>query len=153
MTRLRVGDVFELVTERGLVYAQYTHRHANYGELIRVLPGFFPIRPSQFEELVKLPTRFVTFFPLRAAVSKQVVVIVGNEPVPPECRSFPTFRAGVEDSTTGRVESWWLWDGEKEWRVGDLTDEQRRLPIRGVWNDTLLIERIESDWTPETDRA
>ncbi len=24
--------------------------------------------------------------------------------------------------------------------------------MRSVWNDTLLIERIEQGWTPETDR-
>ena len=60
-------------------------------------------------------------------------------------------RGGVIDPSTRKVKVWWLWDGEKEWRVGEITAEQRGLPIRGVWNDTLLIERIESGWTPETD--
>ena len=31
---------------------------------------------------------------------------------------------------------------------GELTPEQRKLPIRGVWNDTLLVERIEADGYP-----
>ncbi|WP_176536262.1 hypothetical protein [Rhizobium sp. L9] len=48
---------------------------------------------------------------------------------------------------------WWLWDGEKEWRIGQLSAEQHQLSIRGVWNDTLLVERIEFGWTPEIDSA
>ena len=42
-------------------------------------------------------------------------------------------------------------DGEKEWRIDGMTQEQRKLSIRGVWNDTLLVERINACWTPETD--
>jgi hypothetical protein len=57
----------------------------------------------------------------------------------------------VIDPSTGKVKVWWLWDGEREWQVGELTEEQRGLSFREVWNDTLLIERIESGWTPETD--
>jgi hypothetical protein len=76
--------------------------------------------------------------------------LVGNVVVPLEAQAFPTFRNGVIDPSTGKVKVWWLWNGEKEWRVGEITAEQRRLPILGVWNDTLLIERIESGWTPET---
>jgi hypothetical protein len=151
MAKAKTGSVFELSTPRGLAYAQCTHLHARYGHLIRVLPGFFEQRPNGFELLARRPTVFVTFFPLGAAVSRQVVTVVGNEPVPKEAQEFPIFRAGVPDPATGKVGVWWLWDGEKEWRAGTLSDEQRRLPIRGVWNDTLLIERIVAGWTPEND--
>jgi len=78
---------------------------------------------------------------------------VGNISVPANLLEFPVFRAGIADSTTGNARDWWLWDGENEWKVGKTTDQQRKDPIRGVWNDTMLRERIESRWTPETDRA
>ena len=55
------------------------------------------------------------------------------------------------DPQTGKVAIWWLWDGEKEWRVGSLDAKQRKLPIRSVWNDTMLIERIDAGWTAESD--
>ena len=150
MVRVRVGDVFEIGTERGFAYAQCTHRHPRYGELVRVLPGFFDTRPGDFGDLVRRPTLFCTFFPLKAAAGR-VVTIVANEPVPAEAQEFPVFRAGVVNPATGKVDVWWFWDGEREWRVGPISEEQRRMPIRGVWNDTLLIERIVSGWTPETD--
>jgi hypothetical protein len=53
------------------------------------------------------------------------------------------------DPTTGQVTVWWLWDGSREWRVGSLAADQKKLPVRGIWNDTLLVERIESGWLPD----
>ena len=84
-------------------------------------------------------------------MNRAIVSIAGNVGVPDALKPFPIFRDGVADPRTGKVANWWFWDGEKEWRVGDLTHEQRLMPIRGVWNDTLLIERIETGWTPESD--
>ena len=151
MARLKIGDIVEIKTGKGLVYAHYTHKHERYGALVCVFGNFYGVRPNDFTELARNRPAFMCFFPLGAAVNRSIVSIVGNVVVPLEAQAFPTFRNGVIDPSTGRVKVWWLWDGEKEWRVGELTAEQRRMPIRGVWNDTLLIERIESGWTPETD--
>ena len=96
---------------------------------------------------------FSTFFPLGAAVNRCIVSVVGNATIPEKQKPFPLFRNGVVDPKTKKVETWWLWDGEKEWCIGKLTKEQRRLPLNEVWNDTLLVERIESGWTPETDQT
>jgi hypothetical protein len=51
----------------------------------------------------------------------------------------------------GKVHDWWLWDGEKEWKVGKLTPEMRLYPDLGVVNDTRLIEMIEAGYNPEND--
>lgn len=150
MARLILGDLVEISTPRGLAYAQYINSHKKYGALLRVFSGLHDRRL----EHVKFATgevQFVCFFPLQAAVNREIVTVVGNELVPDEASAFPTFRAGVIDPATGKVAVWWFWDGEKEWRVGTLTPEQRSMPIRGVWNDTMLIERIVSGWRPETD--
>jgi hypothetical protein len=54
-------------------------------------------------------------------------------------------------SAEGRNQVWWFWDGEKGWKVGKITAVQRKMPIRGIWNDTLVIENIESGRTPAND--
>jgi hypothetical protein len=149
--KIKIGDVFEVQTGSGLAYAQCTHLHAEHGHLIRVLPGLFTKRPKGLRELVGQPTRFCTFFALQAALNRKAVEVVGNDAVPPEAQKLPLFRNGVPNRTTNRVDTWWLWDGERQWLVGALSEEQRRLPILGVVDDTLLIERIVSGWTPETD--
>jgi hypothetical protein len=148
--RPRIGDIVEIPTKRGLVYAQYAHRKKQFGELLRVLPGFLTERPSDFAHLVEQPPRFVAFFPLGAAINGGIFKVIANIPVPESAQKLPLFRAPGHIDRQGRVHDWWLWDGERSWRVGRcLQPEHRSLPLQEVINDTLLIERIEEDWTPE----
>lgn len=150
--RPRIGDVFEIPTKVGLTYAQYTHNHqANYGELVRVFDKTFRKRPVDFEKLAEHPVRFSVFFPLGVAIHRRVFEIVAHLDVRADLQPFPTFRHGFNVKPTDKVKIWFLWDGKKEWKVGELTSEQRRLPILEIWNDTALIEAIEQGWRPETD--
>jgi hypothetical protein len=93
--------------------------------------------------------RFVVFFPLQTALNRSIFSVVAHEELPESAKQFPVFRAAGHIDREGRVHDWWLWDGEREWKVGQLTTEQRQLPLLELWNDTLLIERIEKEWTPE----
>jgi hypothetical protein len=140
--RAKIGDVLEIKTTEGLAYFQYTHQHPVYGGLIRVLPGLYAERPAHIAILVAGAERYFVFFPVRAAAARDLVRIVGSETIPDHARAFPMFR-------TGRPGNWWLWDGETEWRVEELTPAQHSLPIRMIWNDTMLASRIASGWTPE----
>ncbi len=149
--RSQIGDIIEIPTSKGLAYAQYTHQHPTHGDLIRVFDVVFKHRPSRFSELVNGPVRFSTFFPVTAAVKGGVFNVVGHESVAFHNQPFPVFRNGIADPKTKKVAVWWFWDGEKEWKVGEITAEQRKMPIVGVWNDTLLIERIEAGWAPSND--
>jgi hypothetical protein len=144
----RIGDIIEIPTPRGWAYAQYSHEHPDYGSLIRVLRGTYERRPDDLHQVATAAERFAVFFPLRAAVRQGIVLIVGNEEVPRERQSFPTFKSGIPDPSTGRVETWWLWDGEREWSVEQLREHELAYPIREIVNDTLLVERILDDWSP-----
>ncbi len=76
-----------------------------------------------------------------------MIKIVGNELIPEWAVPFPVFRNGLAD-LEGRIYDWWLWDGEKEWKVGKLTPEEiRSYPGLGICNDMALIEMIENGWT------
>jgi hypothetical protein len=149
--RVKTGDIIEIPTKNGLAYAQCTHKKDQWGFLIRVLPGFHSGRPASFSGLVDQKESFVTFFPVQQAVSRRIFRVAGHADVPRHARPFPLFRASGFVDREGYVHWWSLWDGDREWRVGALTPEQRKLPLRQVWNDTLLIQRIEEGWTPETD--
>jgi hypothetical protein len=149
--RPQIGDVIEIPTSKGLAYAQYTHQHPTHGGLIRVFDILFESRPNGFSELVNGAVRFSTFFPVAAAIKRGIFKVVGHENVIPQNQAFPIFRNGVGDPQTKKVAVWWFWDGQKDWKVGEITPAQRKMPIVGVWNDTLLVERIERGWTPETD--
>lgn len=149
--RPKIGDIVEIKTPQGLAYFQYTHEHPEMTSLIRVLPGLYSERPSDFRELATQQERFVVLFPLGAALRRGLVQIVANEEVPSPARKFPLFRAAGARDKDGRVLNWWLWDGKRSWYIGVLKPEHHKLPTEGIWNDTLLIERIVSGWKPEDD--
>jgi hypothetical protein len=150
--RIKVGDVFEIATNKGLAYAQFVSKKERWGALIRVLPGIFDERPARVCELATEAEIFITFFPLQAAINKKIFSVVGNCHLPAWAGEFPLFRAAGHIDRQGKVHNWLLWDGERSRPIDKLSTEQTRLPIRSVWNDTLLIERIEQGWTPQTDR-
>ena len=142
--RPKLGDIVEIpLPENGTGYAQYTHKHKRYGALLRV----FQIRQKvkDIAELSNAPHQFTTFFPLGTAMNQGIVSTVGNLPIKDEFKAFPIFRVGIANQS-GIVDVWWLWDGEKEERIGKLSPKQMEYPIRGVINDTLLIERICARW-------
>jgi len=148
----KIGDVIEISTRKGLGYAQFTHRHSappRFGPLIRVIPSTFVTRPDDLGDLIQGEHQFQTFVPLSGMLKLPEFNVVGNCPVPQHCKPFPLFRDGTPDPKAKRVAVWWLWDGEREWRVNDLEPGQEKLPIRQVITPPILIDRIETGWRSE----
>lgn len=150
--RPKIGDIIEIPLDGGCGYAQFVLNHKDppvYGPLIRVFEGKHKKRPAR---IVDLPEQFLAFFPLGAAVSRGIVKIIDSAPVPERLKQIPLFKLyGGINHETRKATSWFLWDGKQTWRIDTLTAEQRKLPVKEVINDTLLIERIENGWRPETD--
>jgi hypothetical protein len=148
MPRARIGDVIEVPLTRGLAYAHYVHRNAQFGNLLRVFGTVFEARPSTavLEELVAGEPQFLAFFPLQAALNQEIVAVAGRVEPSAEAARLPLFRAGNANPKTRKVETWWLWDGEKEWPIGKLSPAQRDLPIQQIVTDVILVDRIESGW-------
>lgn len=144
MAKSEIGDIIEIKTAKGLAFGQFTHQDKVMGSLLRILPGFYDVRPSDLETLSAHEQRFHVFFPLEAAISRGIVQVVGNAPIPAKDKAFPVF--------CSRSEPWWLWDGTREWRVQSLEPEQRKFPIRATWNYAMLVSRLESGWSPEEER-
>jgi hypothetical protein len=152
--RVEIGDVMEIPTPKGLAYAQYSHLNEEMGALLRVLPGFYALRPDDLQAVAAQPERYFTFFPLQAAIRQGIFEIVGHAAVPAQSRKFPVFRPIGGISNTGQALNWWLWDGRKEWFVGEhLSDEHKRLPPGIVMTDVTLVDRLTRGWTPEMDFA
>ena len=148
--RVKTGDVVEIHTARGLAYALYAIRHEQMGGLLYILPGFFQRIPTDFSELVKQSPRFVVFLPIEVAVQRGIFKVVANIPVPNSMQKLPMFKQRGHIDRQGRVYDWILREGERVRRVGrQLSPDYRRLPEYQIVNDTLLVERVEENWTPE----
>jgi len=150
--RIKVGDIIEIKTNKGLSYAQYTHKDDMMGILIHIFKEIYDERPENLDAVVKEEVQFSTFFPLGAAVNRKIFEVVGHSEISRKLQKFPLFRnAGLPGPDGVKVKDWWLWDGKKSWKVRKLTKKQRKLPIKGACNDTMLIYRIETGYTPEKD--
>ncbi len=147
----KIGDVIEIPTSKGLSYVQYTHEHTNppvFGSLIRVLKGFYERRLTHKElvDLVMQPHRFQTFCPVHHTVNLGDFELIGNFPIPEFAQQFPIFKGTNALPKSDPNEAiWWLWDGEKSWKVGKLSEkEQKKYPKKCLFNDTGLVYAIET---------
>ena len=146
-----IGDIVEIpLPGKRLAYAQYLSRYTKppvWGELIRVLPPILRNRPDDFSDLVRQREKFHVFFPVGAAVNRGMVRLVVNEEIPEAFSKFPVFKACNTNFETGK-KTWWLWDGEKSWRVGELSPEHYDYPIQQIVSFGALVDLIDRGWLP-----
>lgn len=145
MAKPKLGDIIEIEVNSGFAYALYTHENKLLGSLLRVFGHIYSARPNDLEPIISEEPQFEVFFPLAAAVQKRIVSVHENVEIPKKLRSFPIFRDSVVNPRTRAVQNW-LWDGEREWPVGDLSEKEMRYPVRAIINDTLLKKRILSGY-------
>lgn len=151
MGRVKLGDVFEIETSVGMAYFQVTYNHREppkYGYLIRVLKEL-NITEDIICEKTQNEERFFVFFPVGAALNRKIIRKICNCPIPQHANSFPVLRIPGNIALGGKVLDWRIWDGQKRYRIESLSDEQKRLSLGEIWNDTMLIRRIETGWKPE----
>ncbi len=153
----RIGDVYELSTEAGLAYIQYTHLTEDELPLVRVLPGLYDSRPGDIASLVQQRECYFTYYVLPYALRDGDITLVSNEPIPERAREFPTMRkrwgadevglwligsAGIPHTPEGL---------QKMQRTRHLTTEQKRLSIDQICTHKGLVSDIVRGWTPERD--
>lgn len=146
MVKLKVGDVFSIQTKKGKAYL-HCLKTTKGDEIVRVLDGFFPNGCENLEALTNKPERFFLGFPVNAAYRRKIIELEGyvsaeKYPAPKIMRDTMRWPDGVKHYTV-EVETL------KRTQVTELTDDYLALSPFGRWNDTLLIERLESDWKLE----
>jgi len=148
--RARPGDVIEVVTPSGLAYVQYVGKHPKYGDAIRVLPGFFQEQPRDWSALLA-QEGYVTFYPLNAAVSQELVTVAASEAILPGKGMPSVWRRAGWRNEDGKAVLWFICEGDKETRRPGLSEEEKRLPIMAIWNHEFLVTRMVGEWRPERD--
>lgn len=148
MGKTKIGDLFEINTPRGKAYLHYFYSDSITGDMIRVLNGLHKERPPDLYKLVADNERYIVSFPIKAAKKEKLIESVGN---------FPdvTFQKPEVMRTKhiiqGEFLGWHLVD-TKTWGrtlVKTLSSEQKKLSPWGIWNASLLIEKLTNDWSLE----
>jgi hypothetical protein len=145
LVRLKIGDVFEIETSNGIAFFQYVHKNDDLGSLIRILPGLYKVyKKDLLNELVEQKELFLIHFPLGGALKQKIVTKIGNYPIPHNFVLPQKFRESFVKFSCWHIIDYETWNREK---VEKLTDEQKQLSPWGIWNDTLLKDRIAEGWT------
>lgn len=145
--RINIGDVLQILTSQGVSYAQVTHKNSEYGHLIRVFTGFYPIKLKDYNFVVNSEVQFSTFFPVQSAINQGLLSVVGNATVPEKLQEFPIFRS----RNGGPGGSIWLWSGGKAIMLErELLLEELKYPVKSIISAPLLVGRIENGYRSET---
>jgi hypothetical protein len=150
--KIKLGDMFEVQTSKGLGYFQVIYSSQNMGECVRAFEETYPGRINDLDALAAKPHMFITFTPVKYMARIKLAVYAGNAQTPAFAQKLPLFRSGLPDAN-GHVKTWWLSNEEtgESKKYGPLTPEIIPLPIGGIWTPRLLILGIEQGYRVEND--
>jgi len=147
--KIQMGDTFEIKTAQGLGYIQFAYRDKNGIEYVRVIRGLFDSRPAGLVDLVGKKEQFIVGFPLTIAANKELVNYVARFLLPADFEMPRYMRA--KHYVRGKFLGWHIVD-ISNWKrklVSNLSEQEVKMSPLGVWNDTLLKERIATGWCLE----
>ncbi|MEO8018724.1 MAG: hypothetical protein ABI769_12985 [Pseudomonadota bacterium] len=144
--RLVGGEILEVSVGTKYGYVQFIGSHPKHGDAILVNPALHA-RQARFASGF-FSGGYVTFYPAGNAVARKIVEVVAQSSPPKVPKRFRRPGAVGRDGT---VESWVIEGGWRDVVKRELSDEERSIPIAGVWNHELLSKQLASGWTPATD--
>jgi regulator of ribonuclease activity B len=154
----KIGDIYEIKTPAGLSYVQYTHDGRNMAQLVRVLPGLFSTRPTDFAELARQKELYFVFYTLIYALRDHNAEVVSHQPVPEWAQPYPLMRwCGARDPS-GKPIAWKFFSASSPLTVEthqrtpiihNLTPEQQGLSIHQLWPHPVMVKEVARGWTPE----
>jgi Regulator of ribonuclease activity B len=157
--RARIGDIVEIRTPSGLGYVQYTHdANPKLGELVRVFPGLYDIRPTDFAVLAGQKELYFIFYIMNYALRAGWAEVVSNQPIPQWAKDSPMMRHAAAHDDFGRVIRWRLINAASPLTpeelirtplLTELTPEQKRLSIHVIWPHKAMVRELARGWTPE----
>lgn len=142
--KLDPGDIFRIKTKPGYAFLQYFETIKTV-EYVRVLA---PIAKdgSITQEGVHEKERWTIGFPVKAAARKKIIERIGNFQIP-ESFTTPKYARTIHN-IRGEHLGWFIVDRHSWHRQlkHELSEDELKISPWGVWNDTLLIERLEENW-------
>lgn len=154
----KIGDICEIKTPAGLAYVQYTHDGGDMGQLVRVLPGLFSTRPTDFAELSQQKELYFAFYTLSYALRDHQAEVVSHQTVPGWAQPYPLMRwCGARDPS-GKAIAWKIFSAsspltveehQRTTLIHNLTPEQQKLSIHQLWPQPVMVKELARGWTPE----
>jgi len=143
--KLNSGDTFRIKTKRGYFFLQYFETTEAI-EYVRVLAPVSRDGNITQEEIDK-KERWIVGFPVKAATHKKIIERIGNFQIPKNF-AIPQYARSMHN-IRGEHLGWHIVDRYSWHRQFKpvLNEEELKLSPWGIWNATLLIDRLENDWS------
>jgi hypothetical protein len=138
-----IGEILEVSTPNGLVYLHVAARDNSEGmDFVRVLPGVFPQRPSDFEALVDTQELCYLQLPTGPFIRMKFAVRVGN--IVRDFLKRPELMREAQFGPEG-FRGWHIIDTRtlKRTFVRTLTEDQKKLSTPGTPTFNGLLSIIE----------
>ncbi|MCX6181755.1 MAG: hypothetical protein NT150_07500 [Bacteroidetes bacterium] len=146
-TQLEQGDVFCIKTKIGNAFFQYIETDNLGQDFIRIL-DYISVSNNQIkQEDVNRIEKWNISFTIKPALRKHIIEKIGNFEIPTNFM-IPQYTRS-EHNIRGNFLGWFIVNRKSLQRElkEKLSEEELKLSPSGFMNDTLIIERIEQNWT------
>ena len=150
--KVKIGDIFPVVTSKGICYGQLINTNKTYGYIVAIFREFFEETPTDFTTIVSKEPQLITCFVFQTAVNVGLFTVIDNVPVAPHLQEFPIFRT-TNNLKMGEDAVWWFWDGDQQWRIRrPLAEVEKKYPAGPAFPSApLLIQYVRDDYRVERD--
>jgi len=145
---LKPGDVIEVAIGDSYSYLQFVGKHADYGDVVRVIPDVYD-EPAKSHEFLVEADGYIAFYSATQSVRQGLTSIVGNVELPSEVHVPKILRRAGARGDQGKILTWFVEKNGVDSLRRTLSDEERSLPIAAVWDHELLKIRILENYRPE----
>lgn len=146
--KIQIGDIFRIKTNKGYGFIQYVESSETFGEYIRILAPLKEEKKITQSEINQME-RWCIYFPLKIAYRRKIVDLIGNYELPSTYVAQENTR--IEHNIRGEHLGWRIVNRKTlaaEFKK-KLDAKDLKLSPNGIFNDTLIIEYLESDWKLE----
>lgn len=148
MKRLKAGDIIEIKTTKGYAYFQCMVVNKTEGDLIKVFNKVFTHQETDINTIISIEDTYFYRFPLSYALRRKLVTTIGFAEIPEDFE--PPLFMKDKHIIRGEFLGWHIVNTKTLFNrlVTELSDEEKSLSEFGIVNDTYLIEKLDSGWTP-----
>jgi hypothetical protein len=144
---IKVGDIFEIPLSEGRkAFGHYLY-FSKKGPLVQIY-NIITEKDIEIQEITKAEPLFPPVITgLHAAIKAKMWRVIGHIAVVDFVHPF--FVSTLYNEKTGKAGLWFLWDGQKDVRIGSILPEKyKNLEFLIVWNPKNIERRIETGEMP-----
>lgn len=150
MKNSEVGTVYAIKTSIGYGLFQCV-QHDDIGiDVVRVLQPIIQNIGEFSPELLQERERYFIKFTVQAALNRKLILFIGKYNVPSSVKVPKKYRF-LDLVPHRNIRNWYIVDAKTNGMrlISNINEKFLSLSSDGIWNDTLLIERLEEGWTLE----